>query len=63
MTSWGSDILSEIGAKKKWQFAREELVWRLERSEKEEDGILLALLKKEVWSFVTTWMNLEDMAT
>lgn len=38
-------------------------MWRLERSEKEEDGILLALLKKEVWSFVTTWMNLEDMAT
>lgn len=62
MTSRGSDILSEMG-QKKWQFAREELVWSLERGEKEEDGILLALLKKEVWSFVTTWMNLEDMAT
>lgn len=44
------------------QLARE-LVWRLEWSWKEEDGILLALLKKEVWSFVTAWMNLEDMAT
>lgn len=31
MTSWGSDILSEIRAKK-WQFTGEELVWILERS-------------------------------